>query len=77
MFEALRKSETGRVISEYLRRVEDGLCDIRNASASDRVDLSGYLRSALIAAEAIRINIRELLSPNVDNGQTKEVQRYV
>lgn len=48
MFEALRKSELGKSLVEYIERLEGEICDVRNWTEKDSVE------SARQAARSLR-----------------------
>ena len=58
MFEALRKSDLGKSLVEYIERLEGEICDVRNWTEKDSVE------SARQAARALK-EMRKHLGTNV------------
>ena len=63
MFDALRKSELGKHLVEYIERLEGEICDVRNWTEKDSPE------SARQAANALRV-LRTHLHTQVGKGST-------
>lgn len=64
MFEALRKSEVGKQLAEYIERLEGEICDVRNWTKDDSPESARQASKFLKELRAKLANPQKGQAPN-------------